>query len=142
MEQRRLGATGAQIPAIGLGCMGMSMWLGERDDDESAKVLLEALDLGVTHFDTADAYGPYRNEELLGRVLKGRRAEAKPPPFDVRVQSVVIHKGTFSFRDDRGCFLTPGLWRQPYRFLWANVADHFNHYVLVFPPGKPETCFR
>jgi aryl-alcohol dehydrogenase-like predicted oxidoreductase len=76
MEQRRLGATGAQIPAIGLGCMGMSMWLGERDDEESARVLLEALDLGVTHFDTADAYGPFRNEELLGRVLKGHRAEA------------------------------------------------------------------
>jgi aryl-alcohol dehydrogenase-like predicted oxidoreductase len=76
VKQRRLGSTGIEVGAIGLGCMGMSMWLGERDDEESAKVLLEALDLGVSHFDTADAYGPYRNEELLGRVIKGRRSEA------------------------------------------------------------------
>ncbi|MEN3308542.1 MAG: hypothetical protein V7603_4744 [Micromonosporaceae bacterium] len=63
------------MPAIGLGCMGMSFAYGERDDDESARTLHRALDLGVTLLDTADVYGMGHNEQLIGRVLAQRRDE-------------------------------------------------------------------
>ena len=75
---RRLGTDGPEVGAIGLGCMGMS-WAygaGERDDAQSREVLRRALDLGVTLIDTADVYGPFTNEELVGSGLAGRRDEA------------------------------------------------------------------
>ncbi len=74
---RTLGRSGPAVGAIGLGCMGMSWAYGEqeRDDDASARVLQRALDLGVTLIDTADVYGPFTNEELVGRALAGRRDE-------------------------------------------------------------------
>jgi len=78
MRQRRLGPDGTEVGAIGLGCMGMS-WAyssAERDDAESEVVIRRALDLGVTLIDTADVYGPFTNEELVGRALAGRRDEA------------------------------------------------------------------
>jgi aryl-alcohol dehydrogenase-like predicted oxidoreductase len=70
-----LGTTGPQVSAIGLGCMGMSSFYGERDDTESARTLRRALDLGVTHFDTADMYGLGHNEQLIGRTLRPCRDE-------------------------------------------------------------------
>jgi aryl-alcohol dehydrogenase-like predicted oxidoreductase len=72
---RALGEGGPQVGAIGLGCMGMSWAYGadERDDDASVAVLHRALELGVTLIDTADVYGPFTNEELVGRALAGRR---------------------------------------------------------------------
>ena len=75
---RRLGPDGAQVGAVGLGCMGMSWAYGaaERDDTQSREVLRRALDLGVTLIDTADVYGPFTNEELVGSGLRGRRDEA------------------------------------------------------------------
>lgn len=75
---RRLGSAGPQVGAVGLGCMGMSWAYGaaERDDDQSVAVLHRALELGVTCIDTADVYGPFTNEELVGRALAGRRDEA------------------------------------------------------------------
>jgi aryl-alcohol dehydrogenase-like predicted oxidoreductase len=73
MKQRKLGRGGPLVSALGLGCMGMSDFYGERDDAESILTIHRALDLGVTFFDTADMYGPYTNEELLGRALKGHR---------------------------------------------------------------------
>jgi aryl-alcohol dehydrogenase-like predicted oxidoreductase len=75
---RTLGTSGPAVGPIGLGCMGMSWAYGatERDDAQSIAVLHRALDLGVTLIDTADAYGPFTNEELVGRGLKGRRDEA------------------------------------------------------------------
>jgi len=76
MQSRTLGRNGLEVSAIGLGCMGMSYAYGateERDPDESVATIHRALDLGVTLFDTAEAYGPYTNEELLARALKGRR---------------------------------------------------------------------
>jgi aryl-alcohol dehydrogenase-like predicted oxidoreductase len=76
MKARTLGRNGPTVSALGLGCMGMSEFYGPHSDAESLATLACALDRGVTFFDTADAYGPYTNEELLGRALQGRRAEA------------------------------------------------------------------
>jgi aryl-alcohol dehydrogenase-like predicted oxidoreductase len=73
MITRTLGANGPQVSALGLGCMGMSEFYGPRDEQESVATLERALELGITFWDTSDAYGPHTNEELLGRVLKGRR---------------------------------------------------------------------
>ena len=76
MHTRRLGENGPAVSAVGLGCMGMSDFYGARDDSESIATINRALDLGVTMLDTADIYGPYTNEELVGRAIKGRRNDA------------------------------------------------------------------
>ncbi|MDE2492134.1 MAG: aldo/keto reductase [Elusimicrobia bacterium] len=73
MEKRRLGRNGPEVSALGLGCMGMSEFYGAADDRESIAVIHRALDLGVDFLDTADMYGVGRNEELVGRALRGRR---------------------------------------------------------------------
>src|SRR5216684_899433 len=73
MEKRQLGRSGLTVSAIGLGCMGMSDFYGPRDDAQSLDTLERALELGVTFWDTSDAYGPHRNEELVGRAIRGRR---------------------------------------------------------------------
>ena len=76
MERRRLGKEGLEVSNLGLGCMGMSAFYSGRDDAESMRTLERALDLGVTFYDTAEAYGPHTNEELVGRFLNaspGRR---------------------------------------------------------------------
>jgi aryl-alcohol dehydrogenase-like predicted oxidoreductase len=73
MEQRELGQQGLAVSALGLGCMGMSDFYGLRDEAESIATIHRALDLGVTFLDTADMYGPYTNEELVGKALRDRR---------------------------------------------------------------------
>ncbi|MBS2024321.1 MAG: aldo/keto reductase [Deltaproteobacteria bacterium] len=73
MERRTLGTNGLQVSAQGLGCMGMSDFYGPLDDAESMATLARALEQGVTFFDTAEMYGPYKNEELLGRFIAGKR---------------------------------------------------------------------
>jgi aryl-alcohol dehydrogenase-like predicted oxidoreductase len=76
LPKRRLGAQGLEVSAIGLGCMGMSQSYGPGDDRESVATIHRALELGVNFFDTAEVYGPYINEELLGAALEGRRHQA------------------------------------------------------------------
>jgi aryl-alcohol dehydrogenase-like predicted oxidoreductase len=76
MKTRTLGQSGITVSAIGLGCMGMSEFYGASDRKQSTAVIHEALALGVNFFDSADAYGPFTNEVLLGEALKGRREQA------------------------------------------------------------------
>ncbi|HEV2274973.1 MAG TPA: aldo/keto reductase, partial [Acidobacteriaceae bacterium] len=75
MEKVKLGSQGAIVSRMGLGCMGMSEFYGERNDAESAATILRALDLGVDMLDTADTYGIGDNEELVGKTIHGRRGE-------------------------------------------------------------------
>ena len=76
MKTRKLGPSGPEVSAIGLGCMGMSAFYGGADEAQSTAVIHRALDLGVTLFDTAEMYGPHTNEVLLGKALKDRRDRA------------------------------------------------------------------
>ncbi len=73
MEQRKLGQQGLSVSAIGLGCMGMSEFYGSPDESESIATIHRALDLGITLLDTADMYGPFKNEVLVGQAIRGRR---------------------------------------------------------------------
>jgi aryl-alcohol dehydrogenase-like predicted oxidoreductase len=75
MQRRRLGDQGLEVAAIGLGCMGMSEFYGSADEGEATATIHRALELGVTLVDTADMYGPYTNEELIGRAIKGKREQ-------------------------------------------------------------------
>jgi aryl-alcohol dehydrogenase-like predicted oxidoreductase len=91
--RRRLGTTSVQISPIGLGCMGMSDFYGKADDAQSTALLHHALDVGMNFFDTADMYGPWTNERLVGAALRDRRDEA------------VIATKFGVMRDDKGGWL-------------------------------------
>ena len=96
---RRLGSSGLEVGAVGLGCMGMS-WaydVDNRDDARSVEVIHRALELGVTLLDTADVYGPFTNEELVGRALEGRRDQAI---VATKVGFVVDDAATYSMHRD------------------------------------------
>ena len=73
MKQVKLGSQGLTVPAVGLGCMGMSDFYGSSDEDQNLKVLDRAVELGSTFWDTSDMYGPFTNELLIAKALKGRR---------------------------------------------------------------------
>jgi aryl-alcohol dehydrogenase-like predicted oxidoreductase len=73
MDTRRLGSQGLEVSEQGLGCMGMSEFYGTADEGEAAATIHRALELGITFFDTADMYGPFTNEQLVGKALAGRR---------------------------------------------------------------------
>jgi len=76
MEQRKVGTQGLAVSALGLGCMGMSEYYGPADEKESIATIHRAIELGVTFLDTADMYGPFKNEELVGRAIRDRRDRA------------------------------------------------------------------
>lgn len=95
LKRRKLGRQGLEVSSLGLGCMGMSHAYGHPDDAESIATIHRAIELGCTFFDTAEVYGPFTNEELLGRALKGRRAEVQiATKF-----GFVIGKGLFAGAD-------------------------------------------
>ena len=73
MQQRKLGSQGLTVSAVGLGCMGMSQSYGPADEAELIATLHRSIDLGCTFLDTAEVYGPFANEDLLGRALAGKR---------------------------------------------------------------------
>ncbi|MEO8681413.1 MAG: aldo/keto reductase [Vicinamibacterales bacterium] len=93
MQQRHLGRSGLSVSALGLGCMGMSEFYAGRDDAESVATIHRAIEIGVTFFDTADMYGPFDNERLLGRAIRDRRDQ------------VVIATKFGNMRADDGAFL-------------------------------------
>ena len=86
LTKRKLGKQGFEVSVLGLGCMGMTHAYGARNDEESIATIHRALDLGVTFFDTAEVYGPYTNEELLGSVLRGRKDVAIGTKFGFRIE--------------------------------------------------------
>ena len=90
MNKRRLGTQGLETSALGLGCMGMSEFYGTADEGEAIATIHRALELGVNFLDTADAYGPFKNERLVGRAIKDRRDE------------VVLATKFGSVRDEQG----------------------------------------
>ena len=77
MQKRNLGSEGLAVSELGLGCMGMSEFYGTTDEDESIATIRRAIDLGVTFLDTADMYGPFTNEKLVGKAIQGRRGEVQ-----------------------------------------------------------------
>ena len=92
MQKRKLGSSGLEVSAIGLGCMGLSFGFGPPTDTQDAiRLIRTAVERGVTFFDTAEAYGPYRNEEVVGEALA---------PF--RDQVVIATKFGFAFDPDGG----------------------------------------
>jgi aryl-alcohol dehydrogenase-like predicted oxidoreductase len=90
MKQRKLGTQGLTVSELGLGCMGMTFAYGTADEKESIATIHRALDLGITFLDTAEIYGPFTNELLVGRAIAGRRDEV-----------VIATKFGFSFGEDR-----------------------------------------
>jgi aryl-alcohol dehydrogenase-like predicted oxidoreductase len=75
MESRQLGSPGLTVSALGLGCMGMSEFYSPKDDAESTKTIERAIDLGITLIDTADMYGPFKNERLVGSAIREKRSQ-------------------------------------------------------------------
>src|SRR5919112_4920756 len=73
MNRRNLGSEGLVVSALGLGCMGMSEFYGTGDEDESIATIHRAIEFGIDFLDTADMYGPFTNERLVGKAIKGRR---------------------------------------------------------------------
>ncbi len=101
LSTRKLGRQGLEVSAIGLGCMGMSQSYGPADEAESIATLHRAIELGCTFLDTAEAYGPFTNEQLLGRALKGRRDKVViATKFGFRLEGAKLGNGERDSRPD------------------------------------------
>jgi aryl-alcohol dehydrogenase-like predicted oxidoreductase len=104
VKKRRLGTQGLETSAMGLGCMGMSEFYGTADEGEAIATIHRALELGVNFLDTADAYGPFKNERLVGRAIEGRRDEVV---LATKFGNVRNEQGErLGIRGDRGYVLT------------------------------------
>ena len=132
MQKRSLGASGIDVGAIGLGCMGMSWGYSQSqtDDAESIRVVHRALELGCTMLDTADAYGPFTNEELVGRALAGRREQAV---VATKCGLVVHDAATYDMRIDG----TPEHIREGLRRVAAPARGRHDRPLLP-APRRPE----
>ncbi len=101
LSRRKLGSQGLEVSAIGLGCMGMSQSYGAADEEESIATLHRAIALGCNFFDTAEVYGPYANEDLLGRALSG-----------VREKVIIATKFGFDIQEDKNTRTDAGAQRR------------------------------
>jgi aryl-alcohol dehydrogenase-like predicted oxidoreductase len=124
MKTRRLGPEGPEVSAIGLGCMGMASSYGQGlNEDQAAKLIHRALDLGLTFSDTAEMYGPHTSEELIGHALKGRRNEA-----------FVATKFGINFNEDRTAMTVDGTPANVRRAIEGSLrrlnTDHVDLYYL------------
>ena len=88
LKKRKLGSEGLEVSEIGLGCMGMSQSYGPANEEESIATIHRAIDLGIDFFDTAEVYGPYANEKLLGKALKANVTRQSLPPSLVLTSSI------------------------------------------------------
>jgi aryl-alcohol dehydrogenase-like predicted oxidoreductase len=123
MEKRRLGSQGLVVSAQGLGCMGMSEFYGATDDNESIATIHRALELGVNFLDTADMYGPHKNEELVGRAIAGRRQDVV-----LATKFGIVRTGDPAYRGLRG---DPAYVREACEASLRRLAtDHIDLYYL------------
>jgi len=97
MKQRKLGSQGLVVSSQGLGCMGMYDFYGQRDEEESIATIHRALDLGVNFLDTSDAYGPFTNEKLVGKAIKGKRNQVV-----LATKFVIVRSGDPAYRGING----------------------------------------
>nr|WP_325100312.1 aldo/keto reductase [Brevundimonas aurantiaca] len=126
MKTRKLGPSGPEVSAIGLGCMGMSAFYGGADEAQSTAVIHRALDLGVTLFDTAEMYGPHANEILLGKALKDRRNQA-----------FIATKFGINYNADRSKLMVDGSPANVRRAIEGSLQRlGVDHVDLYYPPGR------
>ncbi len=127
MERRNLGDL--SVSALGLGCMGMSEFYGPGNDEDSTAVIVRALDLGCVFLDTADMYGPFTNERLVGRAIAGRRDEVVAIPGTKRQKYLEENLGAAEVTLDS----------EDLEWLDTNVGDSGRRPLSGHEPGQPLT---
>ena len=132
MKRRKLGSQGFEVSAEGLGCMGMSYAYGEGDEEGGIATIHRAQELGVTLLDTAEIYGPYVNEELVGRAVAGRRDE-----FEIATKfGFAFGEDADSDASNRGVDGSPENAKRVVRGV-TEAPRHRPHRPLLPAPGRP-----